>query len=357
MSTKTKADAQLLEQVIAAFYQQTGVRLKGELNPLAANSGLPDGTIAIPATGVVLSIELKRWLPQAHLGALVEQVKRLPGEGVLVADYVNPKMAEKLKALQVQYLDAVGNAYLNQPPVFVYINTAKPVNKSISNPIRTRNRAFDAMGLKVVFGMLCDPKLVNATYRVIAQRTGVSLGTVGWVLNGLKESGFVVDRGRKGGRYLKQQRKLLSRWVEAYPERLRPKLAVGQYVADDSLWWQQLHAGSFNGVWSGEVAAARYTSYLKPQVATLYLPDIANSQLFDQVRLRKAAAWDPPGSGQVNLYRPFWPAEVQKNDRFPSELAHPILVYADLIATGDARNIEAAEVLYEQYIAEHIGED
>ncbi|MBW1728433.1 MAG: hypothetical protein JRJ62_12840, partial [Deltaproteobacteria bacterium] len=35
----------------------------------------------------------------------------------------------------------------------------------------------------------------------------------------------------------------------------------------------------------------------------------------------------------------------------------PILVYADLLATGDHRNIEAAEIIYEKYIGRFIREN
>ncbi len=32
-------------------------------------------------------------------------------------------------------------------------------------------------------------------------------------------------------------------------------------------------------------------------------------------------------------------------------IAPPLLVYADLIASGDDRNIEAAEIIYDNYLA------
>jgi hypothetical protein len=35
----------------------------------------------------------------------------------------------------------------------------------------------------------------------------------------------------------------------------------------------------------------------------------------------------------------------------------PLLIYADLMATGDAKAIEAAEIIYDNYIARLIRED
>jgi hypothetical protein len=42
---------------------------------------------------------------------------------------------------------------------------------------------------------------------------------------------------------------------------------------------------------------------------------------------------------------------------FQEDLAHPIVIYADLLATGDKRNIEAAKMIYEREIAGPIRED
>ena len=91
---------------------------------------------------------------------------------------------------------------------------------------------------KVVFGFLCNPGLAAAPYREIAEQTDVALGTVGWVVNGLKDAGYLLDRGKKKDRRLTERQKLLERWVEAYPEKLQPKLNLGEFVADNPRWWE-----------------------------------------------------------------------------------------------------------------------
>jgi hypothetical protein len=40
---------------------------------------------------------------------------------MLVTDYVNPNMADRLKEMDLAFIDIAGNAYLNEPPVFVCI--------------------------------------------------------------------------------------------------------------------------------------------------------------------------------------------------------------------------------------------
>ncbi len=75
-------------------------------------------------------------------------------------------------------------------------------------------------------------------------------------------------------------------------------------------------------------------------------------QLMRDTKMRN----DPKGN--VEIMRQFW------DDRFNSDnqnehlgIAPLIIVYADLLATGDARNIETAGILYDKKIAGLIGEN
>jgi hypothetical protein len=350
---------ELLEEAIHAFHDETGLVLDVIQEQVNIDGLEVDAIIKAPHHGGKLAVEVKRWAQQANLGALADQVKRLPMAGVLVADYINPNMGKKLKAMDVQYFDTVGNAYINQPPVYIHV-TGNKQRETQAATKKGANRAFDATGLKVIFGFLCDPLLVAATYREIAERTDVALGTVGWVLNGLKDAGFIIDRGRRKGRRLVNRRKMLDRWVEAYPEKLKPKQHVGEFIADEPCWWEDVDIERYGAYWGGEVAAAKYTDYLKPQTITIYLPEDAGKKLLAKAKLRKAVEWTADGPGIVRIYRPFWPKQNQ-NDKHKvngmAGLVNPILVYADLIATGDSRNLETARMIYERFIAEHIGED
>lgn len=343
------------------FHDETGLLLEVAQEQVMLEGVRVDAIIKIPQREVKLAAEVKKWAQQANLGALADQIKRLPIEGLLVADYINPNMAQRLKTLGVQFIDTAGNAYLNQPPVYVYVTGKKKPDTELAFKEGV-NRAFDASGLKVVYGVLCDPDLVDATYREIAERTGVALGTIGRVLNGLTEAGFIVGRGKGKGRRLVKKRKLLDRWVEAYPEKLKPKQRVGTFITDDPYWWEKIHAEQYGAYWGGEIAAAKYTNYLKPETVTLYLPEHTGRKLLANARLRKLKDGEAGGRGAIKIYRPFWPEENEER-HYSNKVAeipgvvNPILAYADLVATGDSRNLETARMIYEQYIAEHIGED
>jgi hypothetical protein len=269
-------------------------------------------------------------------------MKRLPGKALLVTRYVNPNMAERLKQTGIPFLDTLGNAYLNVPPIFVYAKGQAPQ----AFPRERPTRAFVPAGLRVVFTLFCRPELVAAPFRTIAQTAHVALGTVAWVLDDLTRLGHLLAMGKRGRRLIRKQQ-LLERWVAAFPNQLRPKLLLGRYAAPDPKWWEHAGLTEFRAYWGAEPAAARLTGYLKPELMTVYLRDTPGRFLAGN-RLRT----DPRGN--VEILKAFWDATC---DWTNPEIAHPLLVYADLLATGDTRNLETARRIYDEQLAGLVRED
>jgi len=352
------AEHDILDQALQAVMRETGLRLDVKDVDVKIDNYQIDALVQIEGVKAMLAAEVKKWAPQANFGALIDQVKQLPEKGMLVADYVNPKMAERLRHEGVQFIDTAGNAFINMPPAYVYVTGNRIEAPKLMHIKDGAKRAFEPTGLKVIFAFLCDPKLVNAPYREIAEKAGVAVGTVGWVLNGLKAADFVRERGKKQGRRLVNYKKLLERWVEVYPEKLRPKQLIGEFMTDDPYWWKEIDIRIYNGYWGGEVAAEKYTNYLRPQVATVYLRDIALTRFLVDARLRKVTEWMGDKPGKVIIYKYFWPENnVEPDINTREDLVHPILAYADLLATGDARNIEVARRIYDEHIAQYFRED
>ena len=358
MTQKKGAAREILQHAIQAVAQATGLRLyTKDWDVRVADHGI-DAVVRLDPGGKALAVEIKKWAQHANLGALINQIEQMPHEGLLVADYVNPRMADKLRRQGVQFIDTLGNAYIDQPPVYVYVTGNRQKESGLIPTRSGASRAFEPKGLMVVFAFLCHPELVNAPYRELAARAGVAVGTVGWVLNGLKAAGFVHDTGARKGRRLVHYRKLLERWVEAYPEKLKPKQLVGEFIADNPYWWKEIDIRAYDAYWGGETAAAKYTNYLKPQVVTIYLPEQARTRLLRDARLRKATLWTGEQTGTVLIYRPFWPEQPNGFDaELKKGLAHPVLVYADLLATAEPRNLEVARKIYDEYIAPYCRED
>jgi hypothetical protein len=287
--------------------------------------------------------EVKNRITPATLGVIVQRLRKLPGKGLIVTRYVTPQLADRMREIEIQFIDTAGNAYINEPPLFIFIKGNRALDKDRKD---RPTRAFQPTGLQVVFALLCNCNLAleNEPFRTIAQRANAALGTVGWVIRDLKQMGYLVDMGKRGRR-LVRRKDLLDRWVAAYPEQLRPKKLLGNYQADDIDWWENKEIENFGAFWGGEVAAAYLTKYLKPKVVTIYAKEPGRIVLTH--RLRKKP------DGNVEILKIFWNFEHLRHTTLMdyTDLVHPILIYADLMATGDARNIETAEIIYEQQLA------
>jgi len=343
-----------LNNALQALQRETGLQLEIEKWDAQLGDCQVDALIKLQGVKKRFAAEIKKWAQQANLGALIHQIKNLPEQGILIADYVNPKMAEKLRQADVQFIDTEGNAYINALPAYVYVKGNR--TNTTKQGLNTKtNRAFEPMGLKVIFAFLCDPELVNAAYREIAEKAGVAVGTVGWVIKGLKETDFIRGQGNKQQRRIINYKKLLDRWVEVYPERLRPKQWLGDFITDNPNWWQDANLQKYAAYWGGEIAATKYTNYLKPQDGIVYLNETQLNQFIAEQRLYKASNRVETQAAQVTLYRTFW-HDVKGNEK-NNALVDPILVYADLVATGDARNLEIARSIYDEHITRHFRED
>jgi hypothetical protein len=171
---------------------------------------------------------------------------------------------------------------------------------------------------------------------------------VNWVMHELNDTGFLLVVGKGKGRKIRliNKERLLERWITAYAEQLRPKLMLGRYRGAAG-WWKEVTLDPKHALWGGEVAALKLTGHLNPQEATIYADKENLAALLIQHKLKK----DPAGDVEF-LYR-FWRQDAVLPNR---DMVHPLLVYADLMATGNQRNIETARMIYDQHIIQLVRE-
>ena len=265
---------------------------------------------------------------------------------VIIIPQVSADMADRLRNDDTQFMDTAGNCYINQPPMYLFIKGNK-VKGAVKAPVV--GRAFKQTGLRVLYALLCNPGLEDETYRTIAAKTNVALGMVNWVLKELSELGYLVETGKGRARHLHliEKEKLLERWITGYAEQLRPKLLMGRYRGANG-WWQKATLNTEQAQWGGEVAAGKLTDYLKPHKITVYVDKDDPEAVLIRNRLKE----DP--EGDVELLHRFW----QPDTIVPhGDTVHPILIYADLLATGNQRNIETARILYDEHIVQFLRED
>jgi hypothetical protein len=342
------AEEEILRQAIEAV--RKNIPAQTEIGTLAAEKA-PEGLLRadrllrIVAQGreLLYHAEIKRAVTKTNRLLLLMGKERLPHPLLIITKYINPQMAEQLRADGMEFIDAAGNAFLNQPPLYLFIKGNRPPDTPKQG--RTK-RLFKPAGLRMIFALLCNPGLENRTFRDIAAKAGVSLGTVDWIIRELKELGFLVVMGKEKYKLIRKD-VLLQRWVAAYPEQLKPAQTLGRYRGELG-WWQQKNLDPLKAQWGGEVAAARMTDYLSPQIVTIYTTALELDRLLIDNRLRKDA------DGDVEFLERFWKTDKMRPD---DEWVHPILVYADLLATGNQRNIETARMIYEQHIVRFVGEN
>ena len=277
-------------------------------------------------------------LPQIKALWPREQQPRL----LFVAPYITNYLADKCRQIHLPFLDAAGNAYLEDDDLFVFVTgQKKPPDLAPAHTNRTNTTA----GLRVLFVILCRPQLLNAPYRELATTAKVALGTIGPIIKDLETRKLIATFGTTlPKRRLLDAKTLLQEWVTFYPATLRPKLQPRRFRVQDRELAQQTDLARFDAYWGGEVAADRLTHYLKPEMLTVYT--LHNpTKLITELRLRADV------NGDVEILNAFWDQTLITGT---ADVVPPILAYADLMTTTDARDLEAARLIYEQHIAPNL---
>ena len=274
---------------------------------------------------------------------------------LVIAGRVTEAAGALLRKEGISYLDAAGNCYIRASGLLLFVTGQK--SKTIFG---RRRRAFQKAGLKIIFALLESPELIEAPYRAIAEMAGVSRGAVGYVVRDLEELGY-VEQGGSSRRVLEQAPALAKRWASRYAEVLRPELVRGRFrfVGEGSRRWRRADLRPGTDWWSGEPAADLMTQHLRPEQLTLYTRDGASREVME----RLGAIPDP--DGPLEILSAFWTRELEtqvleegpngtgaEQDGWPKQVASPLLVYADLLASGASRNLQLARMIREQHLSE-----
>lgn len=332
---------QTLIDALSAFKETTGYPAEVIAEEIHLPAGIADAEIRLAAAPPLLA-EIKKTLRPATLGGALANLQRFDRPGAIVTEYVTPQMAEKLKEMDVPFLDVAGNAYLKTPNTFIYVAGRK---KPRGVTTQGQYRAFRAAGLKVIFTLLTLQGQLRAPTREIAYNAGVANGTVGNILKDLERLGFVY-RSKAKGLVLDNREKLTDNWVDAYPRELRPQLKVQRFQILHPDWWKEFTYDRWqkHQMWlGGEPAAGLLTKYLYPEQVTVYgRPDFRKlAQIVGQPMREE--------HGNFELLEPFWNYETDELDEV-HRICPPLLIYADLVATGEARNLDAANMIRETYL-------
>jgi hypothetical protein len=323
-------EEQVIYKVIQVLQERTG--LKGRWYARTGRKNV-DGQLELKGDRhkYIFPVEFKREVKQIHFPQF-QQTREQAGDVIIIAETIYPAIREQLRNLGLNYLDAAGNCYIKKDDWLFLIDGFKTEQV---NPVK-KDRAFNKTGLTLLFHFLNDENYLNVTYRQMADDYDIALGNINYIINSLKDQGFVIQLDKKNLR-LARKKELLDEWIAAYEEKLKPLLKIGdfRFINGNEKEWEKIPLTNYETQWGGEPAAKLLTGYLKPGKLTLYTVE-SKTSLIKKYRLV------PQDNAILMVYKKFWKFNLQNEDTVP-----PILAYADLINTGDPRNLETARKLYD----------
>ena len=284
---------------------------------------------------VEFACEVKIQVSKANYNLVLQQMRKLKEEVdlplLLASHYFAPDVFESFSAEGINVVDSSGNCKIEAKQLFINIIGQK------STPIKQpKGKAFNEAGLKAVFYFLLNDTNINQPYRQISNNTGLSLGTITNVVEELLYEKFVIKTSK--GRILKNKRALLDTWQVHYNQTLKPKLLLKtmEFVDSDSRKDWELIALPDGVCWGGEGGAYLTNKYLIPEQFDIYTegPSI-NLMMTRKMRFEE--------NGSIHVYQKFWRSQHER-------VAPMILIYADLMGSGNSRCIEAAQKLIENGI-------
>lgn len=238
---------------------------------------------------------------------------------MVVTRFVGVRTAETLRRAGVQYIDSVGNAWIEFGDVYIDVRGRRRPKGQTADP-RPAGNLFSASRAQVIFVLLAWPSLWGASQRKVAEAAGVSLGQAHNTLRLLAEAGYHGERARPG------QVELLELWAAAYATGLAKRITLATYRGEID---RVEKAGLKDAVFvSGEQAA---WDVLRPTTLTLYVETL-------DPRLAVMNRWRSDGPPNIIVRRKFWHAPDGSDEPVTGMRDAPWpLVYADLLGSDDPR--------------------
>jgi hypothetical protein len=264
------------------------------------------------------------------------------GSHEFFAPYVGQQMGRHLDEHGMNYVDAAGNCRLRLgDDHVVIIEGQRPAREAAGG------RGMGAAGFQVLFAVLAKPDLLTVPIRTLADAAGVGKTAAADTIVRLEKEGLVAA-GRQRRRLL-QPKMILDRWLVGYATAVRPRLFVGRYRTGDpdpAALENRIEKalGEMPAwAWGGRGAAMRLTKHYRGEETVLH---VESAPLDLPKRLRALPAHDGP----LTILRV--PGKIGFEGVLPRTV-HPLLVFTELLTTGNERAREAAQEIRERYLKLH----
>jgi hypothetical protein len=260
---------------------------------------------------------------------------------LVLAPHIGRTLGRTLAEAGLSYVDRQGNCHLVLGrKLYVHDEGHSPPRRA------ALDRGIRAPGYEVLFAYLAEERLLDVTLRHVAQVAGVSRQAVVATRQRLLEEGSVVST-KAGTRWVSRRRTdALARWLHGYETSVRPALMLATYRTPDRSPLEVearvaplLDRETPRWRWGGTAAGFRLAPHYRGPTTTVHVDAVPPG-----FRERIRAVPDPGGNlillgafGEVN-----W-----KED---TDTVHPLLVYSEMMVSGDDRAREAAAMIMDQRI-------
>ena len=315
----------------------------------AGDQGI-DGTLKVrtPKGTYSFLVEQKRsYLDRGILNALVAQAKlyarvhRKPL--LLLARYIPRPSAERLIESRINFVDQAGNMHL-----VLGQNYERTIIGNKENAVSKEGKRVSPAIAQLLFTFATKELAGSWSVRQLAEASGLSKSNVAKVRQQLVERGVLRESGH--GFHISDKSRLQDELLRGYEFALRPKLLIGRFRSsdrdlDDMLASVRKPFADLSIRWS--VTGGPAAQALQKFYRGLELPIFVDS--FPE-QLRRQLRIIPDKAGPLIFLRsfgtiPFW-REIE-----PFPLAHPWLIYAELMYSSDPRAHEAAEELKREFLS------
>ena len=336
-----------LEQLRALpFVTDLDFSAEGRRNGLEADGILK---IRAPKGTYRFLVEQKRsYLDRGLLNALIAQAKLYATKDreplLLFARYIPGPSAERLMQSGINFVDQAGNMHL-----VLGRNYERMVVGTKQTVAGTKEPRISPAISQLLFAFATAKNAGSWSTRKLAEYAGISKSNVAKVEQQLVAQGVLIES--KEDFRLRDQSKLPEELLRGYELALRPKLILGRFRSPASEIEEILAAireslAKDSIRWSITGGPAAYL--LQKFYRGLELPIFIES-LSDQLRRRLRII--PDKSGPLIFLRSFGSiAFWRESGSFP--IAHPWLIYSELMYSSDPRAHEAAEEIKREYLFE-----
>ena len=287
-----------------------------------------------------LTLVKRSYLDVATVRSLVATAKRLVAHGrnlLVFARYVPPPSARMLIEAEAHFIDLCGNVHFHRPPHFHCTSLGNRQSAGLGQP-----RVQTAATLQLLFTLIAYPESAAWPVRDLADRAGVSKSKAAATRRSLLEDRTI--RAVNGQFKFNDPLDFVDQLVSGYRQILRPRLMIGRFRArekrDDDFLVRLQRDASANGfefALTGGHASYKVRQFYKGPTVTIFVRPVVQD-------LPRRLELLPDRVGPIILLKAFGePAFWKEVDC--TAIAHPWLIYAELLAESLPRGHEAAEEL------------